>query len=284
MAEIAALRSLLFVPGGRADMIAKVGRSGPDGVVLDLEDAVAAGDKDTARRTVVEALAELEVPASTLVLVRVNVPGSPWFADDVAAVAGTRADGVVLPKLERGGQLAELQALFAHHDRPDAVVVAGLETAIGVADSRELLTAGAAMGVVAAYFGAEDYVADLGGRRTAEGIEVLYARSRVVLAARLAGVIALDQVVVAVHDDDAFLADAERARALGFPGKLCLHPRQVALAHRVFTPSGEEVTHARAVLAAAADGAGLLDGEMIDDVHVRMARAVLARAGQPGPP
>ncbi|NMH91786.1 CoA ester lyase [Pseudonocardia bannensis] len=279
-----ALRSLLFVPGGRADMIAKVGRPGPDGVVLDLEDAVAAGDKGSARRTVVEALAGLEVPASTLVLVRVNVPDSPWFADDVAAVAGTRADGVVLPKLERSGQLAELRALFADHGRPDAVVVAGLETALGVADSRELLAAGAAMGVVAAYFGAEDYIADLGGRRTAEGAEVLYARSQVALAARLAGVIALDQVVVAVHDDDAFLADAERARALGYPGKLCLHPKQVALAHRVFTPSAEEVAHARAVLAAATGGVGLLDGEMIDDVHVRMARAVLVRAGQPGSP
>ncbi len=159
-----ALRSLLFVPGGRADMIAKVGRSRPDGVVLDLEDAVAAGDKETARRTVVDALGTLDFAG--LVLVRVNVPGSPWFADDVAAVAGTRAAGVVLPKLERAEQLSELRGLFAGHGRADAVVVAGLETGLGVADSRPLLAAGAAMGVVAAYFGAEDYVADLGGRRT----------------------------------------------------------------------------------------------------------------------
>nr|WP_275404256.1 CoA ester lyase [Pseudonocardia acidicola] len=280
------MRSLLFVPGSRADMIAKVGRSGPDGVVLDLEDAVAAADKDTARDTVVEALDTLELPASTLVLVRVNVPGSPWFADDVAAVAATRAAGVVLPKLERTDQLADLQRLFVAHGRDaadPAVVVAGLETALGVADSRELLAAGAAMGVIAAYFGAEDYIADMGGRRTAEGTEVLYARSRVALAARLAGLAALDQVVVAVHDDAAFLADAEQARALGYPGKICLHPEQVALANRVFTPSAEEIAHARAVLAASVDGVGLLNGEMIDDVHVRMARATLARAGEPTP-
>ncbi|WP_338051843.1 CoA ester lyase [Pseudonocardia acidicola] len=284
--DIRALRSLLFVPGSRADMIAKVGRSGPDGVVLDLEDAVAAADKDTARDTVVEALDTLELPASTLVLVRVNVPGSPWFADDVAAVAATRAAGVVLPKLERTDQLADLQRLFVAHGRDaadPAVVVAGLETALGVADSRELLAAGAAMGVIAAYFGAEDYIADMGGRRTAEGTEVLYARSRVALAARLAGLAALDQVVVAVHDDAAFLADAEQARALGYPGKICLHPEQVALANRVFTPSAEEIAHARAVLAASVDGVGLLNGEMIDDVHVRMARATLARAGEPTP-
>lgn len=273
-----ALRSLLFVPGGRPDMIAKVGRSGPDAVAVDLEDAVAAGDKDTARAAAVAALATLEVPA--LLLVRVNVPGSPWFADDVAAVAGTRADGVVLPKLERADQLSALRGLLAEHGRPDAVVVAGLETALGVADARPLLAAGASMGVLAAYFGAEDYVADLGGRRTREGTEVLYARSAVALAARLAGVAALDQVVVEVHDDEAFRRDAGSARALGYPGKVCLHPRQVALAHEVFTPSADEIAHARAVLAASGSGVGLVDGAMVDDVHVRMARAVLARAGR----
>jgi citrate lyase subunit beta/citryl-CoA lyase len=270
-----ALRSLLFVPGGRADMIAKVGRSDPDAVALDLEDAVAAPDKGTARATVVAALGALEIRG--LVLVRVNVPGGPWFADDVAALAGTRVDGVVLPKLERADQLAQL-----HEALPDAVVVGGIETARGVADSRELLAAGAAAGLVAAYFGAEDFVADMGGRRTAAGTEVLYARSQVALAARLAGVVALDQVVTAVRDDAAFRADAEAARALGYRGKLCIHPQQVPITHEVFTPSDEEVAHARRVIEASADGVGLLDGEMVDDVHVRMARSTLARAATSG--
>jgi citrate lyase subunit beta/citryl-CoA lyase len=283
MSEIA-LRSLLFVPGGRADMIAKVGRAGADGVVLDLEDAVAADAKDAARATVVGSLDGLEVRAGSLVLVRVNAPGSPWFGADVAAVAGPRADGIVLPKLERTAQLSELRTLLASHGKPDGVVVGGLETALGVADSREILTAGATMGLVGAYFGAEDFVADMGGRRTAEGVEVLYARSRVALAARLAGVPALDQVVVAVHDDAAFRADAEQARALGYPGKLCIHPRQVGLAHEVFTPSEAEVAHARAVIEASAAGVGVVDGEMVDDVHVRMARATLARATPDPPP
>lgn len=264
------MRSLLFVPGGRADMIAKVGRSRPDGVVLDLEDAVAAGDKDTARATVVAALAVLDVDA--VVLVRVNPPGSPWFADDLAAVAGTRADGVVLPKLDRPGQVDQVRAGTG----ADAVVVGGLETALGVADSRALLEGS---GLAAAYFGAEDYVADLGGRRTADGHEVLYARSRVALAGRLSGVPVLDQVVVAVHDDDAFRREAAQARDLGYAGKLCIHPAQVPLAHEAFKPSEAEVAHARAVVGASAQGVGLVDGQMVDDVHVRMARAVLERAG-----
>jgi citrate lyase subunit beta/citryl-CoA lyase len=270
-----ALRSVLFVPGGRADMIAKVGRSDPDAVALDLEDAVAAADKDAARATVVAALTTLEIRG--LVLVRVNVPGSPWFAEDVAALAGTRADGVVLPKLEHADQLAQL-----HEALPDAVVVGGIETARGVADSRDLLAAGTTTGLVAAYFGAEDYIADMGGRRTASGTEVLYARSQVALAARLAGVAALDQVVTAVRDDAAFRADADLARALGYRGKLCIHPQQVPLAHEVFTPSDAEVAHARRVIEASADGVGLLDGEMVDDVHVRMARSTLARAATSG--
>lgn len=268
-------------------MIAKVGRSAPDGVVLDLEDAVPATEKDTARQTVVDALMTLDVPVGTLVLVRVNAPGSPWHAADVATVAGTRADGVVLPKTEHAGQLTRLRASLDGHGRTDAVIVAGLETALGVADSRPVLAGGAGSGLVAAYFGAEDYIADLGGRRTLGGAEVMYARSQVALAARLAGVPALDQVVVAVHDTEAFRADAESARALGYLGKLCLHPGQVALAHQVFTPSGAEMARARAVVAAVAaggvNGVALLDGEMVDDVHLRMARATLARADQPAP-
>ncbi|MQA15333.1 MAG: CoA ester lyase [Pseudonocardiaceae bacterium] len=263
-------------------MVAKVVRSSPDAAVVDLEDAVAPSDKETARRTAVDAIADLEVPRGTVVLLRVNPPGSPWFADDVAAAADSAASGVVLPKLEAPAQLAELRRELADRGRGDAVVVAGMETARGVDDCRELLSGG----VDAAYFGAEDYIADLGGRRTPGGEEVLYARSRVCLAARLAEVAGIDQVVVAVHDDERFIADAEQARAMGFQGKICIHPRQVDLAHRVFTPSAEEVERARAVLAAGRDGVGVVDGQMIDDVHLRMATAVLHRAGQrcPQPP
>jgi citrate lyase subunit beta/citryl-CoA lyase len=264
------VRTLLFVPGGRADMIAKVGRSAPDVVAVDLEDAVAAADKDSARRTAVEAVDALDA-GGTVVLVRVNPPGSPWFADDVAAVASSRAAGVVLPKLERESDLGAVRAALP----AGAVVLAGLETALGVADCRTLLRSG----VDAAYFGAEDYIADLGGRRTDRGDEVLYARSRVVLAARLAGVPAIDQAVVAVRDPDRFRADAVQGRDLGFQGKICLHPTQVEIAREVFTPSEAEVAHARAVVAAGASGVGVLDGEMVDDVHLRMAGALLERAG-----
>jgi citrate lyase subunit beta/citryl-CoA lyase len=267
-------RSLFFVPGSRPDMIAKLPRWRADLAVVDLEDAVAAEDKVAARPGAIAAIAELAGSAGT-VLVRINPPDSEWFADDLAAVANSAADGVVLPKFESADVISLLRARLA----PDAVLVVGLETARGVADCRELLTAP----VDAAYFGAEDYIADLGGARTEGGAEVLYARSKVVLAARLGGVAAIDQVVTAVRDDDRFVAEARAGAALGYTGKICVHPRQVELAHEVFTPTDAEIEHATAVLrVAAAGGVGTVDGQMVDDVHVRMARQVLARAGRSG--
>jgi citrate lyase subunit beta / citryl-CoA lyase len=271
-------RSALFVPGHRPDMLAKVARSRPDAVIVDLEDAVAPAAKGEARDTATAALAAAR-PGAEWVLLRLNGVGTPWYEADVAAAAAAIEarhsdgspwlDGVVLPKYEHPGELAALRAALP----ADVLVVAGLESALGVADARPLL----AERPDAAYFGAEDYIADLGGRRTPDGTEVLYARSQVCLAARLAGVSALDQVVVAVHDAEAFRADAEQARALGFPGKICLHPIQVAIAHEVFTPSAAELEHAQAVLEAADAGVGLVDGQMVDAVHVTMAHAVLAR-------
>ncbi len=262
-------RSLLFVPGGRADMVAKAPRSSPDAIAVDLEDAVAADDKDTARPTAVGAVLDLPEDAGA-VLVRVNPPGTPWFDDDVEAVGRTRA-GVVLPKYEDPAQLRDLRDRAG--ERP---VVVGIETARGVARARELLSE---PGVLAGYFGAEDFIASVGGRRTPSSREVLFARSEVLLAARLGGVGALDQAVVNVRDAEFFRTDAGEGRDLGYDGKICIHPSQVTLAHEVFTPSEEDVAHARDVVEAGRAGVGVVNGEMVDDVHLRMAAAVLARAG-----
>lgn len=268
-------RSVLFVPGHATDKLAKVARVRPDAVIVDFEDAVAPDRKDSAR---VDALAALraERPGADHVLVRINGSETPWYDADVAAIGPAIrdgvVDGVVLPKYEHVKQVARLRASIG----PNAVLIAGLESILGVADARELL---AADGIDATYFGAEDYIADIGGRRTRAGLEVLYARSQVVLAARLAGVATLDQVVPAVHDAEAFRADAEQALALGYTGKVCLHPAQVTLAHELFTPTEAEVEQAKAVLAAAQEsGVALVDGQMIDAVHVAMAKATLARA------
>jgi citrate lyase subunit beta/citryl-CoA lyase len=138
--------------------------------------------------------------------------------------------------------------------------------------------------VTAAYFGAEDYVTDLGGVRTPGNAEVAHARAVVVLAARLAGVPAVDIVVPDFHDDDRFRREAAEARAFGYAGKLCIHPRQVALAHEAFVPSAEEVARARRLLAAydeaTARGTAAIafEGQMVDEPLAARARGVLAAA------
>ena len=269
-------RSVLFVPGNRADMVAKVVRQPPDAVVVDLEDAVSADDKAAARKDAVKAIADLDLPDATAVLIRVNPPGTPWFTDDIRAAAGSRAGGVVVPKAESAKDVAAVRKQLEAHGQGQMAIVGGVETAAGVAGAREML----ASEPQAVYFGAEDFIADMGGRRTPEGLEVLYARSQVVLAARLAGVPALDQVVVSVRDDERFVRECREARALGYSGKMCIHPRQVDLAHQEFTPTDDEVAKARRVADAAAAGVGLVDGEMVDAVHLKLAQRTLARASR----
>lgn len=267
-AQAVRCRSLLFVPGNRLELLAKVGRWNPDVVAVDLEDAISPGEKESARDRVAEAdLSALQCP----VLVRVNPDGTPWHDADVDAAARSGAAGIVLPKAESPERVAALAGRL--RGGRTVTLMLGIETALGIAAARELLSAG----VAGAYFGAEDYIADVGGRRTAAGLEVLHARSAVVLAARLAGVPAIDQAVVALEDDEAFRVDAEAGRDLGYSGKLCIHPRQVALAQAVFTPGEAEIAAARKVVEAARNGVGIVDGMMVDAVHLRAAQQVLAQ-------
>ena len=263
-------------------MLAKLPRSGPDGVVLDLEDAVPAEAKVDARAVVARAAEELRDGHPGLAVhVRVNAVPSEWFADDVATALVAGIAGVVVPKLESAEQVAIVADALDRQGLSDLLIVAGLETAAGV-DRADEVTADAR--VHAAYFGAEDYVADLGGVRTTEGTEVLYARSRVALAARLTGTLAIDQVVTDLSDEERFRADAAVGRSLGYRGKLCIHPAQVAWAHEAFSPSADELDRARRLLAAydaaVADGSAAIafEGQMVDEPLARQARTLLDSA------
>jgi citrate lyase subunit beta / citryl-CoA lyase len=267
------VRSLLFAGATRPDLVAKTGRAAPDAVAIDLEDAVPPAAKDEARAALPELVAAVDGPR---VFVRVNGPTTAWFEPDLAAAAPLPIAGVIVPEVESPADLERARSALGEAME----IVAGLESARGVADAEEILAASPA----AAYFGAEDYVADLGGRRTPGGQEVLFARSQVALAARLAGVPVLDQVVVDFRDEALFERDAEAGRALGYRGKLCIHPTQVPIANRVFGADPEQVERARAVLAAWEEGAARgvaaveFDGAMVDGPALRMARDTIARA------
>lgn len=287
MTNTVAIRSLLFLPGNRPELVPKLERFRPDVAVLDLEDAVAEADKTAARALIADS-ATLAADLGITCLVRVNPPGTRHFAADLAVAADSRAAGVVLPKYERPSDVAAVRERLsagsawasgrgagsagASGRGADRLVVVGVETVLGVADARPLL----AEPVSAAYFGAEDYIADIGGRRTPGGEEVLYARSAVAAAAHLSGVPAIDQAVVELGDDEHFLRDARKGRDIGYTGKICIHPRQVTLAAQVFTPTAEEAEHARRILSAGASGVAAFDGQMIDEPHLRQARRTLA--------
>jgi citrate lyase subunit beta/citryl-CoA lyase len=282
------LRSLLFAPASRPDVVAKLPRSAPDGVVLDLEDAVPPAGKADARVVARDLGAQLATEHPELaVYVRVNAVVSEWFDDDVRDALAPELAGVVVPKLETVAHLERVEAALAAAGCDGLGVLAGIETAAGVARVEELLRPP----VTVTYFGAEDFTADIGGARTAAGTEVLYARSRVVLAARVTGVHALDQIVTTFDDEVAFVTDAELGRALGYGGKVCIHPNQVTWANRVFSPSPEQLDHARRLLAAydaaAATGQAAIafEGQMVDEPMARRARALLAHdtTGGTGP-
>lgn len=274
------LRSVLFAPASKPEVIAKMPRSGADAVVLDLEDAVPAVAKPEARTHARRQGPELATAHPALsVFVRVNSPVGPFFADDLAALSPELA-GVVVPKLESAAQVAGVvQALRgAGLGLP---VFAGIETVAGVVRAAEVCSA---PGVAAVYFGAEDYVADLGGVRTAAGTEVLYARSQVAIAARMAGVPAVDQIVAELRDSERFITCAALGRSLGYRGKLCIHPAQVELANAAFSPSQAELDRARRLLAAYAEAAARgvasidFEGQMVDEPLARQAQALVDAA------
>lgn len=274
-------RSVLFAPATRADVLAKLPRSQPDAAIIDLEDGVPFQAKDTARgiaRSAAETLASSH--PQLLLFVRINAVGTPWFADDIAQALTPSLTGVVLPKYESLEQLEQLYQALVEQGLGQLVVMAGIETALGVERVGQTLRAP----IATAYFGAEDFIADMGGERTTEGLEVLYARSRVALAARLAGIPALDQVVTDFHDDARFITEAIQARALGYAGKLCIHPSQVPLANQYLRPASHEIDRAQRLLdayqQAQADNQGVIvfEGQMVDLPMVKRAQTLLAQS------
>lgn len=272
------MRSLLFAPAVRPDFLVKLPKSGADGVVIDCEDATPANAKAQGRANAREVAPRIAGEGS-LVFVRVNAVPSPWFERDIDDGLCAALSGIVVPKLDRLDDVERAAVALDRAGLPDLKIVAGLETALGVADARPLLEHPR---IAAAYFGAEDFVADMGGVRTPGNQEVLYARSQVALAGRLAGVSVLDQVVTEFRNTEAFAREVREARELGYQGKLCIHPAQVALANEGFLPSEQEVDFARRLLAAYEEatsrGVAAIDfeGQMVDEPLANRARQVLA--------
>lgn len=282
------IRSFLFAPGNQPERLQKFPRIAADCFVIDLEDGTPEAEKAAARALLPKIVAELRAHTLRgLLLVRVNEPNSPHLDADLRAALATDIDGLVVPKIETPAVVRQLGAALADAERRGArpqLLIGGIESMLGVVNVFEL--AGADPHLQSIYFGAEDYITDIGGRRTAEGLEVLYARSQTVLAAKAAGIGALDQAVIEIRDDERFRADSEQARNLGYGGKICLLPRQVELANSLFAPTAAEIERCRRLIAAAgaaaAAGHGVVDfeGRMIDGPLLKRAEAVVRLADQ----
>jgi citrate lyase subunit beta/citryl-CoA lyase len=279
-------RSWLFVPGDRAiEMLPKALASQADAVIIDLEDSVPSAGKARARDQMERALTETShvVP----VFVRINSPASSLAAGDVAAAVSAGADGLVIPKASPGhvSIVDQLLASSATLARASTLpVVPLIESAAGVLAAAAVATAGRR--VIALGLGGEDLAADLGVSRTPLGLELLYSRGALVLAAAAAGVWAVDTPSLVTDGPDAVAHEAMSARQLGFVGKFAIHPSQVRAINSAFSPTPAEIDAARdvviqygAILEADGLGVTVVGGRLVDRPIARAALGVLARVG-----
>lgn len=264
---LAEARTLLAVPGHRPDRFTKAANSGADEILLDIEDAVGPSLKDEARTNIDRWLTD-----GGSGLVRINGVGTPWHCDDVAMLAG-RECAVLLPK----ASTAEQVLMLIDQLGPKATVMVLLETSTGILDARTIC---GVPGVVRAMFGNVDLATELGISH-ADSTALAFARSQVVLASLSSGLAApMDGLTTAINDEDALIADVTHAAALGFTGKLCVHPRQVPVVNEHYFPSPEQVCWAREVIAASESGSvTVVDGELVARPVVAQARRLLARIG-----
>lgn len=292
MTETRLRRTSLYIPGTNPGMLANADVFGADSIILDLEDGVPVTEKDAARILVRNALKSVPYDKKTEITVRLNALSTPFGHDDFSEIIPLSPGAVRLPKCESAEDVLEADALISELERKNGVpegsvkIITITESAGGGRNLVEI--AAASPRVIALNYGAEDYTASLGAERTKEGGELNDIRAKVVVAARIAGIQALDSVFGDVNDSEGLYEDALRARRLGFDGKSVIHPRQIAVVHRAFTPSDKEINFAVRVMAAFSDaesrGSGViaLDGRMIDAPVVVRARKTIALAKAAG--
>ncbi len=276
------MRNFLFIPGNNPKMLISADLLGSDAIVIDLEDAVAPGEKDAARILVRNSIRTLQY--RTKLGVRVNAVDTPHWKNDLRDIIPAGVDFIVLPKTNAASSVIaffkELRSVEKEFScQKKAKVIAMLETAEGIENAYQIAKADER--VCGLFLGAEDLTSDLRAVRTKGSAEIFYSRSRMVCAARAAGIDAYDTPFTDVEDLDGLACDAEVARTLGFTGKAAISPRHIEVINKAFTPSEEELIYAREVLDAIEEGkrcgkgAVSLRGKMIDAPIVARAEYIL---------
>jgi citrate lyase subunit beta/citryl-CoA lyase len=282
---------MLYVPGNNPGMIRDAGIYKNDSIMFDLEDSVSINEKDSARFLVFQALTSLSFPGKELV-VRVNDPHTQLGKDDLEAIVRTRKATIRLPKTECAKDVVDCAALIQAIEKNAGIeqgstrMMAAIESAAGVLNAKEIAFSSPRLTGIA--IGAEDYVTDLKTTRSPEGIELLFGRSMVLLAARAAGIDAIDTVFADVNDEEGLRKETQLIKQLGFDGKSVINPRQIQIVHDIFTPTEKVIKNALAVLEAIKlaekQGAGVasLNGKMVDKPIVLRAERVIALARAQG--
>ena len=283
-------RSLLFLPGNNPNMLINAGCLGADAVIFDLEDAVSPAEKDAARILVRNTMRYMELSCERIV--RINSVDTDFWREDINAILPERPNSVLLPKTASAADIVALDEYISDVEKSLGIevgsvgIIALIETALGVENA--FLIATASKRVKGLFLGAEDLTADLQCKRTKGGREIEYARTRLVVAARAAGVDVYDTPFTDVNDDEGIVTDAELAKALGFTGKASISPRHVDVINEVFSPSVAEIEYAYEVIdaieRAKAEGKGAISlrGKMIDAPIVARAERTIAMAAALG--
>ncbi|MBN2627165.1 MAG: citrate (pro-3S)-lyase subunit beta [Spirochaetales bacterium] len=284
-------RTMLYVPGNNAGMMKDAHIYRSDSVMFDLEDSVSLAEKDTARFLVYNALSTLNYEGIETV-VRINGLDTPFGREDIRAMVRAKPDVIRLPKTETAQDVIDVEKLLEKEEKAAGLEVgtirmmAAIEGPLGVLNAYEIATASKRLIGIA--LGAEDFVTSMKTNRSPGGIELLFARSQILTAARAAGIYAIDTVYSDVNNEEGFLEEVKLIKQLGFDGKSVISPRQIQPVHNVFCPEEKDVEQAirviHAIKEAEAKNSGVisLNGKMIDKPIVDRARRVLEMAKASG--
>jgi citrate lyase subunit beta/citryl-CoA lyase len=273
-------KTALFVPASSPKMLNAALAFPADSLIFDLEDAVSVGEKDAARDLLKEYLSFVPFKKQKLII-RINALDSEFWQDDFELAAASRADNIMIPKA-RVSHINTLSDLLDKRNSPIGLIPI-IEMAISVEEVSEIIKA--SNRVCGVMFGAEDYTSDLGTRRTKEGVEVLFARSRVVNAAHAYGIEALDTPFVDFSDEEGLKKDTEFGKLLGYTGKTAIHPSQVDVINMIYAPTKEEIDYAQRIISQTREaeklgkGAFSMEGKMVDAPIIKRAQTLLRRAG-----
>lgn len=274
---------MMFVPGNNPSMMADAHIYGPDSIMLDLEDSVTMAEKDAARLLVYNALRTVDY-GDTEMVVRINPLNTPYGKKDIEAVVRAGVDVIRMPKTETADEVREVEEEILRVEKKlgcegRTLIMAAIESALGIVNAYDIATASKRMMGIA--LGAEDYCANLKTQRSQNGDELRLARETIVVAARAAGIDALDTVYSNLNDMDTFRREVEFIKTLGFDGKSVINPRQIPVVNEVFAPSEKAIEKARAVIAAIKEaekkGSGVIavNGKMVDrPVVIRAERTI----------